>query len=522
MKADSMFSNDSPLLWLNMPADLILALDLGTTGNRVLALGAQASLKASAYRELEQLYPKPGWVEHDPEAIWQGVLACLAEVCGKVDMARVAGLGLSNQRETTILWERKSGKPIANAIVWQCRRTAEACQALKPEEAWVRGKTGLLIDPYFSASKIAWLLEHVPGARARAEAGELCFGTVDSWVLWRLTGGRVHATDASNASRTLLYDIHSQAWDPALLSLFGVPLSLLPQVMDSAAGFGRVAQGLPGAGLPILAVLGDQQAGLFGQGGWRPGLLKATFGTGIFLMRCAEQGQALVPGLLSTTAWRLQGQARLALEGSIFMGGAVLQWLRDNLGLIASAAESQALAESLPGNEGVYFVPAFQGLGAPHWDPQARGALMGLSRASTKAHVVRAALESLAFQTRDVAALMGARPGGPGSPGSPEALEGLEGLKALRVDGGACANDFLMQFLADICQLPVERPLAREATALGIAGLAGEQAGLWSREAWLAAQRLDRTFSPGISPQAAEHLSQRWQEAVRRARAWAE
>jgi glycerol kinase len=449
-------------------------------------------------------------VEHDPEAIWQGVLACLSEVCAQVDMARVAGLGISNQRETTILWERKSGRPIANAIVWQCRRTAETCQALKAEEAWVRGKTGLLIDPYFSATKVAWLLDAVPGARLRAKRGELCFGTVDSWVLWRLTRGRAHATDASNASRTLLYDIHSQAWDPALCSLFSVPPSLLPQVQDSASDFGRVAEGLPAAGLPITAVLGDQQAGLFGQGGWRPGLLKATFGTGIFLMRTQGAGQPLVPGLLSTTAWRLKGQATAALEGSIFMGGAVLQWLRDSLGLLASAEESQGLAESLPDNGGVYFVPAFQGLGAPHWDPLARGTLLGLSRASTKAHVARAALESLAFQTREVAALMG---------GSPEAPEGL---KALRVDGGASANGFLMQFLADICQLPVERPLAREATALGIAGLAGEQASLWGREAWLSGLKLDRTFTPRMAPEAAAELNARWQEAVQRSRAWAQ
>jgi len=486
-----------------MTADLILALDLGTTGNRVLALGEHGSLKASAYRELPQVYPKPGWVEHEPEAIWQGVLACLNEVCAKVDMARVAGLGITNQRETTLLWDRKSGRPIANAIVWQCRRTAETCHALKAEEAWVRGKTGLLIDPYFSATKAAWLLDAVPGARLRAERGELCFGTVDSWVLWRLTQGQSHATDASNASRTLLYDIHNQAWDPALCSLFSVPMSLLPQVQDSASEFGRVAQGLPAAGLPITAMLGDQQAGLFGQGGWRPGLLKATFGTGIFLMRCSAAGQPLVPGLLSTTAWRLKGQATGALEGSIFMGGAVLQWLRDSLGLIASAAESQVLAESLPDNGGVYLVPAFQGLGAPHWDPHARGALLGLSRASSKAHVVRAALESLAYQTRDVASLMGE-------------------IRALRVDGGASANGFLMQFLADICQLPVERPLQREATALGIAGLAGEQAGLWSRDAWLSGLTLERSFLPRMAPQAAAELNGRWQEAVQRSRAWAQ
>ena len=492
----------------------VLALDQGTTGSTALVVDADGAVRARGYAELPQHFPRPGWVEHEPEDIWATVetAAAAALRAAGITGADIAAIGITNQRETTLVWERASGRPIHRAIVWQCRRTAEACDRLKADglEPLFRRKTGLVLDAYFSGTKIAWLLDHVPGARARAERGELAFGTVDTWLLWRLTRGAVHATDPSNASRTLCFDIEKLAWDSELAAALGVPMALLPDLRPSAGIFGETATGgvLP-AGIPIAGIAGDQQAALFGQNCLEPGTAKNTYGTGCFLL--LNTGQRLVAsthGLVTTVAWSLGGRVSYALEGSVFIAGAAVQWLRDGLGIIARADETQALAESVPDTGGVYLVPAFVGLGAPYWDPYARGTVVGLTRGTSRAHLARAALEAIAYQSRDVLDAMAADAGAP--------------ARALRVDGGAAANDFLCQFQADMLGVEVDRPAVTETTGLGAAYLAGVGAGLWKPSDLAARWRLDRRFTPTLSADARDHAYAGWRRAVERARAWAE
>ena len=490
-----------------MTSDLLLAIDQGTTSSRAIAFNREAGIVAVAQEEFPQHYPNAGWVEHDPEDIWRTSLSVARKAFAEAESkgGKVVAIGITNQRETTILWERKTGKPIHNAIVWQDRRTAETCRALREAglEDDVRARTGLVLDPYFSATKAAWILDHVEGARARAEKGDIAFGTVDCFLIARLTGGRVHATDATNASRTSLYNIRTNEWDRALLDAFRVPAACLPEVRDCAADFGETDAALFGRPVPILGVAGDQQAAAIGQACFSPGAIKSTYGTGCFVL--VQTGGEIVESknnLLSTIAYRLDGKTAYAIEGSIFVAGAAVQWLRDGLKIIKSAKETEALARGLDDNRGVYLVPAFTGLGAPHWAPEARGAIYGLTRATGPAELARAALESVAYQTADLLdaiAKDGVRP------------------QTLRVDGGMVANDWLMQFLADILDLPVERPKVMETTALGAAFLAGLQAGLygstddvgaiWSRGA---------RFEPKMKASEREALLAGWRRAVER------
>jgi glycerol kinase len=488
----------------------ILAIDQGTTSTRAILFDEQARALGLARRELPQHYPASGWVEHDPEDIWDHTLATVRETLARatVDARAVAALGITNQRETVVIWERGSGRPIHRAIVWQDRRTAAECAALRAAgaESLVRARTGLLLDPYFSATKIAWLLDHVAGARGRAERGELAFGTIDSFLLWRLTGGRVHATDVTNASRTLLFDIHSQSWDEELLRLLRVPRPLLPEVRDSSEVYGTSAPGLFAHPIPIAGIAGDQQAALVGQACFEPGMAKATYGTGCFvLLNTGDTAVSPARGLLTTPAYRIGARMKYALEGSIFVAGAAVKWLRDRLRVIADAAESAAVAATVPDDHGVYLVPAFVGLGAPHWDPNARGLICGLTFDASGAHLVRAALESVAFQTLDLTSVMmgeGARP-----------------AAAMRVDGGMAANDWFCQFLADMLDTRIERPAELETTALGAAFLAGLASGFWPDRAALAARwRAARVFAPRMAPARRSALIAGWQDAVRRAR----
>ncbi len=482
-----------------------MAIDQGTTSTRAILFDSEARPSAVAQRELRQYYPALGQVEHDSEQIWQDMLAVGREALASVDASRVAAIGITNQRETVVVWDRATGEPIHRAIVWQDRRTAEECARLKAEgvEGLVRDRTGLLLDPYFSATKIAWILDHVPGARARADRGDLACGTVDSFLLWRLTGGAVHATDVTNASRTSLLDIHSCRWDPELCRLFRVPEPLLPEVHDNAHVFGTTAPGLFDAQLPIAGMAGDQQAALFGQACFEPGMVKSTYGTGCFmLVNTGEQPVASRHRLLTTPAYRLAGMTTYALEGSIFVAGAAVKWLRDGLGVIADAAETDSLATRVPDSHRVYLVPAFVGLGAPHWDPDARAAIFGLTLDATAAHLARAALEAVAYQTLDLLEAMagdGARP------------------SAVRIDGGMTANEWLCQFLADMLQLSVERPRNLETTALGAAFLAGLATGVWADLDAMAAtwQRRDQ-FTPALSPDRRDELVAGWRTAVAR------
>jgi glycerol kinase len=498
----------------------VLALDQGTTGSRAVVVDPEGAVRGSGYVELPQHYPKPGWVEHDAGEIWATTSKAigLALEAGRITAAEIAAIGITNQRETAMLWERASGRPVHRAIVWQCRRTAPFCERLKSDghEAEFRRKTGLMLDPYFSGTKIRWLLDEVPGARQRAERGELCFGTVDSWLLWRLTGGAVHATDPTNASRTLCFDIRELRWDEGLCKILGVPPALLPEVRPSAGFFGETAAGagetaagpLP-AGIPVTGIAGDQQSALFGQCCFEPGMAKNTYGTGCFiLLNTGATPVASEHGLLTTVAWQIGGATTYALEGSVFIGGAVVQWLRDGLGIIGSAAESEGLAGSVADAGGVYLVPAFTGLGAPYWDPYARGVLVGLTRGTTKAHIARAALEAIAYQNRDVLDAM--------------AQESGASLSNLRVDGGAAANNFLCQFQADVLNVDVLRPAVTETTAMGAAFLAGVGAGLWKRADLPGRWRLERRFapSPGSLSRAAGYAG--WRRAVERSRGWIE
>ncbi|MGK7869513.1 glycerol kinase GlpK [Falsiroseomonas sp. E2-1-a20] len=489
---------------------LLLAIDQGTTSTRSILHGPDLAPRAAAQRELPQHFPASGWVEHEPEDIWQATVATMREALarGGASADHLAGIGITNQRETTLLWDRATGRPIHRAIVWQDRRTAAHCARLAAEGAGalIAERSGLLPDPYFSATKLAWLLENVGGARAAAARGDLAFGTVDSFLLWRLTGGRVHATDATNAARTMLFDIRRGCWDADLLRLFDIPDSVLPEVRDNAAEFGTTEPGLLGVAVPVRGMAGDQHAAMLGQACFAPGMVKSTYGTGCFLL--LNTGDVAVPSknrLLTTLAWQLGGQRTYALEGAIFIAGAAVQWLRDGLGLIRDAAESGALAARADPAQAVYFVPAFTGLGAPHWDAEARGAIFGLTRNTGPAEICRAALESVAFQTRDLVQAMQADWGA------------ARGQTVLRVDGGMTASDFAMQALSDLLGAPVDRPEVQETTALGAAYLAGLQAGLLPPPGPAVAHwRLDRRFQPAMPRAEADRRHAGWQDAVRR------
>jgi glycerol kinase len=490
----------------------ILALDQGTTSSRALVFDRTGRIVGRAQREFPQIYPHTGWVEHDPRDLLATQLGVAAEALVQAGLraADVAAIGITNQRETTLVWDRISGEPVYNAIVWQDRRTAALCDRLKAEghEPRVAARTGLLLDPYFSGTKLHWILDHVPGARQRARDGKLAFGTVDSWLIWKLTGGQVHATDPSNASRTLLYNIHQGCWDEDLLALFDIPAGLLPEVVPSSGLIGTTAGDLFAARIPITGVAGDQQAALFGQCCFDPGMVKNTYGTGCFmLMNTGTQATPSRSRLLSTIGWQLGAERSYAIEGSVFVGGAVVQWLRDGLGVIQSSADVEALAASVADSDGLYLVPAFAGLGTPHWDPYARGALVGITRGTTKAHLARAALEGIAFQVADVLTAM-------------QQDTGIA-LAELRVDGGACVNNLLMQFQADLLGVRVVRPAVTETTALGAAYLAGLAVGYWQdlaeiRQHWLA----DRVFEPGMSDARRQALLADWRRALDRARDW--
>jgi glycerol kinase len=491
----------------------VLALDQGTTGSTALVVDPDGAVRGRGYAELPQRFPRPGWVEHDPEEIWQTTCEALKQAmrAARLSPAEIAAVGITNQRETAILWERASGRPIHNAIVWQCRRTAALCEALKADglEPEFRAKTGLILDPYFSGTKIRWLLDEVPGARVRAERGELAFGTVDSWLLWRLSGGGVHATDSSNASRTLCFNLRTLDWDEGLCRRLHVPMSVLPRVLPSAGPFAETTAGVLPAGIPVTGIAGDQQAALFGQACLEPGMAKNTYGTGCFaLLNTGTEPVGSARGLVTTVAWTIDHRTSYALEGSVFVAGAAVQWLRDGLGIITKAEETQALAESVPDAGGVYLVPAFVGLGAPYWDPYARGILVGLTRGTTRAHIARAALEAIAYQSRDVLGTMAEEAGLP--------------IRALRVDGGAAANDFLCQFQSDILGAEVLRPSVTETTGLGAAYLAGVGAGLWKTAEVAGRWKLGRRFTPTMASAAREAAYAGWRRAVERSRAWVE
>jgi glycerol kinase len=492
----------------------ILALDQGTTSSRAILFDHKGQVQAAAQREFRQIFPQPGWVEHDPEEIWQSQHGVAIEVLKSagVSTADVAAIGITNQRETTVVWERRSGRPIHNAIVWQDRRTAPFCDRLKREGHLdaVQQKTGLVIDAYFSGSKLRWLLDNVHGARAQAERGELAFGTIDSWLLWKLTGGTVHLTDATNASRTMLYNLHTGAWDDDLLGLLQVPRSVLPEVRSSSEVYGESRADLFGGPVKIAGIAGDQQAALFGQTCFSRGLAKNTYGTGCFmLMNVGGEPTASKHKLLTTVASQVGGQTAYALEGSVFIGGAVVQWLRDGLGVVKSAAEIERLAASVPDAGGVYLVPAFAGLGAPHWDQYARGTITGITRGTTAAHLARAALDSIAFQVADILEVM-------------QKDSGLR-IQELRVDGGAAANNLLLQFQADLLRVPVVRPRVTETTALGAAYLAGLAVGYWrDRQDVQANWEVERAFEPQRDEAEVAHRRARWREALQRSLDWEE
>ena len=492
-----------------MKGKYLLAIDQGTSSSRTVIYDHDARVVASEQQEFPQIYPQPGWVEHDPEAIWASVTSVTRNAMQQAGAAAadVSAIGITNQRETTVIWDRDSGEPVYNAIVWQDRRTAEYCQSLKNDglESEVTAKTGLRLDPYFSGTKIAWILEHVDGVRARAEAGKLAFGTIDSFLLWRLTGGRVHATDATNASRTLLYNIHTQAWDDELLQMFDIPRALLPDVRDFASDFGVASDECLGGNVPICGIAGDQQAALIGQAGFDTGMTKSTYGTGCFVV--ANTGKTALASknhLLTTIAMRISGEVTYGLEGSVFVAGSAMQWLRDELRIIESAPESAAIAQRTGVVEDVFVVPAFAGLGAPYWDPNARGAILGLTRGSSRDDIVTATLQSVAFQTVDLIKSM--------------AQDGMQ-PRVIRVDGGMVANDWFLQFLADVLNIPVERPDNVESTVLGAAYLAGFEAGIVASPAELSRlwQR-DALFEPVMQDAQRERLLQGWTDAVRRIR----
>ena len=491
----------------------ILAIDQSTTSSSAFIFDHVGHIAASATREITQFHPEPGWVDHDPDEIFQSVLAVAREAIAEagIKAAQLAAIGITNQRETTVIWDRTTGQPVAPALVWQCRRTAQLCEVLKQQGMGtiVRERTGLVIDAYFSATKIRWLLDNIPNGQHRAEAGELCAGTIDSWLLYRLTNGGVHATDVSNASRTMLFNIHAQEWDADLLSHLNIPRSLLPEVRPSDSLFGEASLDLFGVGIPIACLIGDQSAALFGQACYQPGMVKNTYGTGSFLlMQTGEQPVQPPQGLLTTVGWKREGQqTQYAQEGSIFITGSAIQWLRDGLGIIQNAAETADIALSVPDTGGMYFVPAFAGLGAPRWDMYARGAMVGLTSSTSRAHIVRATLEAIAYQVKDVIQVI-------------KASSQMD-ITVLRADGGGSSNPFLMQFQADILGIPVEVPEIAETTALGVAYLAGLAVGFWDSQHELSGQwRLNARYEPRIPPVESDRLYSGWQRAVERARDW--
>ena len=492
----------------------VVALDQGTTSSRAIVFDTSGRMLAVAQREFAQHFPQPGWVEHDAVEIWRAQAAVATEAVTRAGFAPrdIAAVGIANQRETTVIWDRQTGAPVHRAIVWQDRRTAEHCDRLRADghQAMIQERTGLVLDAYFSGTKVAWLLDHVEGLRARAERGELAFGTVDSWLAWRLTGGNLHITDVSNASRTLLYNIHDNVWDGELLRLFGIPQSLLPGVRPSSAIYGEITAIPELAGIPLAGIAGDQQAATFGQACIEPGMAKNTYGTGCFmLLNTGGQAKRSHRQLLTTVAWKRASRTTYALEGSVFVGGAVVQWLRDGLGIIRSSTEVEALAATVSDNGGVYFVPAHAGLGAPHWDPYARGTVVGLTLGSTAGHIARAAVEGIAYQVADLAEAMAVDAGAP--------------INELRVDGGAATNDFLLQFQADLLQIPVVRPTVFETTALGAAYLAGLAVGFWDSEKDVANNwQVDRVFEPQMTTEQAEAYRARWADAIDRSRGWAQ
>lgn len=496
----------------------LVALDQGTTSSRAILFNGGGEIVSRAQQTFRQIYPQPGWVEHDPLELWETERRVLAEAvdAAHIDPKAIAAIGITNQRETTLLWDRRTGEPVYNAIVWQCRRTAPLCDQMKADGLGelVTERTGLLIDAYFSGTKLRWMLDNVPGVRARAEAGELCAGTVDTWLIWQLTGGRAHVTDYSNASRTMLFNIHTLTWDKELCRYLGIPLALLPEPRPSSGEFGRVASGIPGlealAGIPICGSAGDQPAALFGQGCFTPGQAKNTYGTGCFtLMNVGETPVRSRAGLVTSVGWGLGGKVTYALEGSVFNAGSAIQWLRDELGLIQEAPECDRLAESVPDAGGVYLVPAFTGLGAPYWDMYARGTLMGLTRGTTKAHIARAVLDAIAYQVTDLVRAMNEDAPCP--------------ITTLRVDGGAAVSDIMMQTQADLLRLPVDRPAQVETTAFGAAALAGLAVGVWSGTAELETlRRSQHVFLPQRAETACAADYARWLRAVERSRGWIE
>ena len=489
----------------------IVALDQGTTSSRAVVFDERARLVASHAIEFPQIYPKPGWVEHRPQDILDSQLGALKLAVEKsgVNVADIAAIGITNQRETTLLWERETGRPLCNAIVWQCRRTAPLVERLKRDGLgnMIRDRTGLIPDAYFAGTKLQWMLDAIPGSRERALDGELCFGTVDSFLVWNLTGGRAHVTDATNAARTMLYNIYEQRWDEKLLQAMNIPAELLPEVVDSSQVVGYLDKRILGREIPIAALAGDQHAALFGQGCFAPGMCKNTYGTGCFvLMNTGKVPVKSQNDLITTIGWRVDGQPRYALEGSVFVGGAVVQWLRDEMKLVTKASETEAVAMEVPDNGNVYFVPAFTGLGAPHWDMYSRGTIVGLTRGTGKAHIVRAALEAIAYQSADVISAM--------------AADSSMKSGVLRVDGGASANNFLMQFQADILGVHVLRPKVIETTAMGAAMLAGRAVGLWTDAQLGALQEPDREFAPNMDDATRARLLSQWQRAIERSRGW--
>ncbi len=493
----------------------ILVIDQGTTGSAALLFDEAGQVVSSADSEITQIYPQPGWVEHDPKEIFRTSLAVAKEALQKagVSASKVKGMGITNQRETTVVWDRRTGEPVSNAIVWQCRRTAPMCEALKQKglSGLIREKTGLPIDAYFSATKLRWILDRIPEGQRRAQQGDLLFGTIDSWLVWNLTGGAVHITDYSNASRTMLFNIHTLKWDKEILTILGIPEAVLPKVMPSSQVYGETAAGLLGnARVPLGGIAGDQQAALFGQACYDDCMAKNTYGTGSFiLLNTGDKPTPSEKGLVTTLAWGLDGKFTYAMEGSIFITGAAIQWLRDGLGLIKSAAESEPLARSVPYNDGVYFVPAFVGLGAPYWDMYARGTILGLTRGTTAGHLARATLEAIAYQVRDVVDVM--------------AEEACLQVALLRVDGGGTANSLLMQFQADILGVPIQPSAVAETTSLGAAYLAGLAVGIWKDTTELARMwRAAKTYEPSMSADERETLYSGWKRAVERARGWIE
>lgn len=482
----------------------ILAIDLGTTGNRALLFTKNGQLIDSEYQEFPQYFPQPAWVEHDPLDIWNSTVHVITTLLRRHQDKTVLGMGLTNQRETVVMWDKHTGQPLYNAIVWQCRRTADICTQLRPHAAEIKEKTGLFLDPYFSATKIKWLLDHVPNTHSLIQQNRLSVGTIDTWILYKLTEHRAHCTDPSNASRTMLYNIKNHDYDPDLLALFEIPRSILPEIKESKDHFGECT--LFSGTIPILAVLGDQQSSLFAQGGFNKPQIKNTYGTGLFLMGSTQNTILPSENLISTVAWKIDKKVHYAVEGSIFIGGSAIQWIRDNLNLVAHADETDALAGTLNGNENVYFVPALAGLGCPYWDSSARGLLIGLTRQTSKEHIARAVLESLAYQTKDVIEDM--------------AKIGLH-TPTLRVDGGATKNTFLMQFQSDILNMTIEKPILKESTAFGIAGLTGMALDIWDYDTFQSYNTIEPVLSPKMNKKEAQKLYSKWQKAVQLSRGWA-